>query len=436
MTSARPGREGGHPAPRRGRAPHATDDGAERRGRAAGPRPARHRGPALHRHAVWTPVRQIIAELGDLIYQDPDTQVWHTADVYLSGNVRAKLAAAERADGRLCPQCRGPARWSSPRMCCPATSTPTWARPGSRSISRPSRRIFSAPLEDITVVHLTHEALWSLDAGITTTRSVAATTEYGTARANGVGLLEQALNLKSPTIYDVFERDGKEERVLNQEETLAARDKQKAIKERFRAWIFADPDRTERLVRFYNETYNNLRLRRFDGSHLAFPGMSPHIALTSTRRRLAHHEQWHAPRPCRGCRQDLRDGRCRHENAPGGADHQAALCRAQSHAGTVWPGVLQLYPNAKLLLAAKEDFTRERRKLLTAKMASGVGRHHHDPQLLRAYRHVAGVSGALRGSRSPPTTSSCVTALPPRRPARTATSSRRSRSRKPGARSA
>jgi N12 class adenine-specific DNA methylase len=75
--------------------------------------------------------------------------------------------------------------------------------------------LFSAPLDDITVVHLTHEALWSLDAGITTTRSVAATTEYGTARANGVGLLEQALNLKSPTIYDVVERDGKEERVLN-----------------------------------------------------------------------------------------------------------------------------------------------------------------------------------------------------------------------------
>src|SRR5262249_20683619 len=128
--------------------------------------------------------------------------------------------------------------------------------------------LFSTPFEDITVVHLTHEALWSLDAGITTTRSVAATTEYGTTRANGVSLLEQALNLKSPTIYDMVERNGTEERVLNQEETLAARDKQKAIKERFRAWIFADPDRTERLVRLYNDTYNNLRLRRFDGSHL------------------------------------------------------------------------------------------------------------------------------------------------------------------------
>src|SRR4029077_11798982 len=122
-------------------------------------------------------------------------------------------------------------------------------------------------------------AVWSVETGLEAVRSVAATTDYGIARANGVGLLEQALNLRTPTIYDVCERDGKEERVLNQEDTLAARDKQKAIKERFRAWIFADPVRTERLVRFYNETYNNLRLQCFDGSPLAFPGMSPHITL-------------------------------------------------------------------------------------------------------------------------------------------------------------
>src|SRR5205807_8876269 len=125
---------------------------------------------------------------------------------------------------------------------------------------------FSAPRERCSGAHRTREAPWSLDAAITTTRSVAATTDYGTARADGVGLLEQALNLKSPTIYGVFERDGKEERVLNQEDTLAAREKQKHIRERFRAWIFADPDQTERLVRRYNDTYNTLRLRRFDGS--------------------------------------------------------------------------------------------------------------------------------------------------------------------------
>ena len=199
------------------------------------------------------PVRQIIAELGDLIYQDPDTQAWHTADVYLSGNVRAKLAAAERAGNAYARNVEA-LRAVQPEDVLPGDIDANLGAPWipESDIQAFAAELFSAPLEDITVVHLTHDALWSLDTGITTTRSVAATTEYGTARANGVGLLEQALNLKSPTIYDVFEQDGTEERVLNQEETLAAREKQKAIKERFRAWIFADPDRTERLVRFYN----------------------------------------------------------------------------------------------------------------------------------------------------------------------------------------
>ena len=182
------------------------------------------------------PVRQIIAELGDLIYQDPDTQAWHTADVYLSGNVRAKLAAAERAGAAYARNVEA-LRAVQPEDVLPGDIDAHLGAPWipESDIQAFAAELFSAPLDDLTVVHLTHEALWSLDAGITTTRSVAATTEYGTVRANGVGLLEQALNLKSPTIYDVFERDGKEERVLNQEETLAARDKQKAIKERLRA---------------------------------------------------------------------------------------------------------------------------------------------------------------------------------------------------------
>src|SRR5207245_4239770 len=84
---------------------------------------------------------------------------------------------------------------------------------------------------------------------------------------------------KTPTIYDTIRSGGKEERVVNQEDTLAAREKQRLLKERFRAWVFADPDRTERLVRIYNDTYNNLRPRLFDGSHLEFPGMNQTIRL-------------------------------------------------------------------------------------------------------------------------------------------------------------
>ena len=105
-------------------------------------------------------------------------------------------------------------------------------------------------------------------------QSVAATADYGTARTNGTSLLEQALNLKTPVIYDTIRNGDREERVVNQEATLAASEKQRQIKERFRAWVFTDPDRTERLVRLYNDTYNNLRPRLFDGSHLDFPGMN------------------------------------------------------------------------------------------------------------------------------------------------------------------
>ncbi len=129
---------------------------------------------------------------------------------------------------------------------------------------------------------------------------MAATSEFGTARANGTWLLELALNMKSPTIYDTIDSGDREERVVNQEATLAAREKQKLIKERFRSWVFADPDRTERLVRIYNDTYNNLRPRLFDGSHLDFPGMNQtyQAAAAPERRRLARHEfRQHAARP-------------------------------------------------------------------------------------------------------------------------------------------
>ena len=85
--------------------------------------------------------------------------------------------------------------------------------------------------------------------------------------------------MKTPVIYDTVTSGDREERVVNPEATLAAREKQKQLKERFRAWLFTDPDRTERLVHLYNDTYNNIRLRIFDGSHLDFPGMNQTVKL-------------------------------------------------------------------------------------------------------------------------------------------------------------
>ncbi len=201
-----------------------------------------------------------------------------------------------------------------------------------------------------------------------------ATTECGTNRANGTVLLELALNMKSPTIYDTVEIGGKETRVANSEATLAAREKQKLIKERFRSWVFADPERTERLVRLYNDTYNNLRPRLFDGSHLDYPGMNqalqlnPHQTdavwrgMSSGNTLLAH---------------VVGAGKTFTMAATGMKMKQAVLIKKPMY---VVPNHLleqfsrefmQLYPNAKILVAAKEDLSRDRRKFLTAKIASG-----------------------------------------------------------------
>ena len=234
--------------------------------------------------------------------------------------------------------------------------------------------LFRVPASSIQVGHLKKDALWSLEAGYEAERSVAATSECGTQRANGAWLLELALNMKTPTIYDTVRTPDGEERIVNQEATLAAREKQKQIKERFRSWIFADPDRTERLVRFYNDNYNNLRPRLFDGSHLEFPGMNQTIALRPHQKNAV----WRGM----SAGNTLLD----HPVGAGKTFTMAATGMKMKQAGLrkkpmyVVPNHLleqfarefmQLYPNARLLVAAKEDFTKERRKFLTAKIASG-----------------------------------------------------------------
>jgi hypothetical protein len=226
------------------------------------------------------PESQILAELGDLLYQDPENGEWQTADVYLSGNVRAKLAAAERT-GAACVRNAEALRAVQPEDVLPGDIDANLGAPWipEVDIQAFAADLFHVPSSAIQIGHLTKDAFWSLDADASAKQSVAATADYGTTRISGVALLEQALNLKTPVIYDTVEIDGKEERVVNQEATLAAREKQKLIKERFRSWVFAEPERTERLVRLYNDTYNNLRPCLFDGSHLDFPGMNRTITL-------------------------------------------------------------------------------------------------------------------------------------------------------------
>ena len=318
---------------------------------------------------------QIVGELGDLIFPDPESRTWQTADAYLSGNVRAKLAAAQAAGPAYSRNVRA-LQGVQPEDVLPGDIDANLGAPWipADDIGAFAAELFHVEPSEVRVAHLKKDAVWSMDPSYAAKASVAATSEYGTERANGTSLLELALNMKTPTIYDAVDLGDGEVRVVNEEATVAAREKQKAIKERFRSWVFAEPDRTERLVRLYNDTYNNLRPRLFDGSHLDFPGMNQAVTLR--------------PHQCDAVWRGMSSGNTllAHVVGAGKTFTMAATGMKMKQAGLIKKPMfvvpnhlleqfsrefMQLYPNAKLLVAAKEDLTRDRRKFLTAKIASG-----------------------------------------------------------------
>ncbi len=314
----------------------------------------------------------VITELGELIYRDPETQQWQTADEYLSGNVRAKLAAAERAGATRNADAL---RAVQPEDVLPGDIDANLGAPWIpvADVRAFAAHLFQVSASSITIAHMARDAVWSVEGDYSAERSVAVTSDYGTPRASGLWLLDLALNMKTPVITDPDPADP-DKRVVNQEATLAAKEKQKLIKEQFKGWIFSDPDRTERIVRLYNDTYNNLRPRQFDGSHLAFPGMSQAIALRP-------HQADAVWRGMSGGNTLLA-----HVVGAGKSFTMAATAMKMKQAGLIHKPLVvvpnhlleqfarefqQLYPNAKLLVAGKDDFTRDRRKFLTAKIASG-----------------------------------------------------------------
>jgi N12 class adenine-specific DNA methylase len=321
------------------------------------------------------PKAGIVAELADLIFPDPESRTWQTADAYLSGNVRAKLAAAEQAGPQYARNAKA-LRAVQPEDVLPGDIDAGLGAPWipASDIQAFAADLFHVDPSSVPVAHLKKDAVWSLDAGYDAKVSVAATSEFGTSRANGTWLFELALNMKSPTIYDTIQNGDREERVVNQEATMAAREKQKLIKEKFRSWVFSDAERTERLVRSYNDTYNNLRPRLFDGGHLDFPGMNQTLTLRPHQKDAV----W------RG----MSSGNTllAHVVGAGKTFTMAATGMKMKEAGLIKKPMyvvpnhlleqfarefMQLYPNARLLVAAKEDLTRDRRKMLTAKIASG-----------------------------------------------------------------
>lgn len=226
---------------------------------------------------------EFLPELAGALFRNPTTRAWETDDEYLSGDVREKLAVAEaaaKADSIYALNVEA-LRAVQP---VDLKASEIDARLGSAWIPADDVAVFAREIlrapgpSDVHVHHAPELALWTVDVSHYAKTGVANRGEWGTVRVPAHELIEQALNLRTPTVFDY---DGKGNATINPTATEAAREKQQKLRDRFVEWIWADDGRRERLVAFYNREFNNLRLRVFNGDHLQLPGASPAITLRS-----------------------------------------------------------------------------------------------------------------------------------------------------------
>jgi N12 class adenine-specific DNA methylase/adenine-specific DNA methylase len=316
-----------------------------------------------------------LAQLGTTVFRNPATGGWETADAYLSGPVRGKLAAAIAAAADDAQYQRNVAalRDVQPEDLRPSDIT---ARLGAPWLPTDAVEAFSAEImgTDIRVFHSEAVATWTV-RGDAFDGTALGTSEWGTARRHAGQLLHDALNGGTPQIFDTVYEDGVEKRVLNVEATEAAKEKLARIKTAFTDWVWTDPDRTDRLARIYNDRFNNLVPRHFDGSHLTLPGASTVIALRPHQRRII----WRA----------IAAGGCyiAHAVGAGKTFSIAAAVMEQKRLGLiskamlVVPGhclaqasreFLLLYPTARILVADESNFSKDKRARFLARAATAT----------------------------------------------------------------
>ncbi|WP_292270483.1 lactate dehydrogenase [Mesorhizobium sp.] len=224
-------------------------------------------------------VDDVIGELGDAIYNDPETGSWQTADAYLSGQVRDKLKVAEAAAALDFAYERNVTALQGVQ---PADLRPSdiTARLGAPWI--PAADVVAFVKEtmgaEIRIHHMPELASWTVEARQLGWMA-AGTSEWGTDRRHAGELIADALNSRVPQIFDTIKEGDAEKRVLNVVDTEAAKEKLQKIKTAFQNWIWSDPDRTDRLARVYNDRFNNIAPRRFNGDHLQLPGASGAFSL-------------------------------------------------------------------------------------------------------------------------------------------------------------
>jgi N12 class adenine-specific DNA methylase len=317
----------------------------------------------------------IVAELGSAIFRDPGDGAWQTADAYLSGAVRDKLKAAEAAAALDPDFARNVTALEAVQ---PADLSPSdiTARLGAPWI--PAADVVDFVKEtmgaEIRIHHMPELASWTVEARQLGWMA-AGTSEWGTDRRHAGELLTDALNSRVPQIFDTVKEEMSERRVLNVVDTEAAKAKLQKIKDEFQRWIWSDPDRTDRLARLYNDRFNDIAPRAFDGSHLQLPGASGAIVLYGHQKR--------------GVWRIISAGSTylAHAVGAGKTVTMAAAIMEQRRLGLiakamlVVPGhclaqaareFLALYPNARILVADETNFVKEKRHRFLSRAATST----------------------------------------------------------------
>ena len=325
----------------------------------------------------------IIDELNGVIFLDPVYGDWQTADEYLSGNVRQKLREAEKAavdsPGYL-PNVEA-LRAAQPKD---LDASEIEVRLGATWIDKKYIQQFMFELlepplyarRSLEVNYSEFTAEWNISGKNSIPyNDINARMTYGTDCANAYKILEDTLNLRDVRIYDtVRDADGKEKRVLNSKETTLAQQKQQAIKEAFRDWIWRDPDRRRELVQLYNERFNSTRPREYDGRHLIFPGMNPEITLREHQRNAIAHDLYGGNTLLA---HEVGAGKTFEMIAAAMEGKRLGLCQKSlfavpNHLTEQWASeFLRLYPSANILVATKKDFETRNRKKFCARIATG-----------------------------------------------------------------
>jgi len=332
---------------------------------------------------------RITTELSGVIFKDPaadptDPEAgWQMADEYLSGDVRAKLRMAQFA-AETNPEFSvnvealtkaQPRELEASEI--DVRLGATWLDPSI--IQKFMTETFQIPYylrRAVNVRYSPYTAEWRVEGKTATGRSDIISSEtYGTSRANAYKILEETLNLKDVRIYDTIEdAEGKPKRVLNKRETMLAQQKQQIIKDAFANWVWQDPQRRIALVKQYNELFNSTRPREYDGSHIKFVGMNPEITLREHQRNAIAHVLYGGNTLLA---HEVGAGKTYEMAASAMEAKRLGLCQKSlfvvpNHLTEQWASeFLNLYPNAKLLVARRKDFETANRKKFCARIATG-----------------------------------------------------------------